>query len=288
MAAPVKPESAPPAPSGTPIPTAAELEASRRQTIPPTPNPQSPPTEGQSVLPPTSEPTREQRLLAAQEQVLRDQSRQIAEMQGRLKKMETPPPPPVADLDRKFWESPTTAIQELIQNELKKTVDPINERLNGQASETAFDRAKKRLKEEYRDIWDKIEPSIDQWARDHSAGGGELNDQLIDLAALTASGAYYRGKLGNSPAPVAVPTPVSTPSPTPTPAPSGGIVTPPHLRPSAPVIPGHETPEKPQLRDLTENEKRLARERGQTPEQYLAWIDVKPEDVVKSKIGRSS
>lgn len=284
MASPVKPESAPAAPSGTPIPTAAELELQRQRTQQ-TPNLAPPATEaGRSVEPSApTEPSREQRLLAAQEQMLRDQAQQIKAMQGRLEKMEAPPPVPTADQDRKYWESPTTVIKELLAAELEKTVAPINARLNTQTSESEYDKAKKKLREEYKDIWDKIEPSIDQWSNGHIASGQPLTEDLLNIAAMTASGAYYRGKLGNGTIPM------PAPAPAPAPTPSGGIVTtPPHLRPSAPVIPGHESPAPAETRELTENERRLAKERGQTPAQYLEWIDVKPEDVVKSKIGRAS
>ena len=58
---------------------------------------------------------------------------------------------------------------------------------------------------------------------------------------------------------------------------------PPYLAPSSPPYKEKETVK--QYRDLTENEARLARERGQTKEQYLDWLEVDPADVIDSKIG---
>jgi hypothetical protein len=111
-----------------------------------------------------------------------------------------------------------------------------------------------------------------------------VNDQLLSVAALAATGAYHRGLLG----PV-LPSPSPAPAPTPPPAAPAAradMATPPHLRPSAPAVPGHERPTSPPLRDLTENEARLARERGMTKEAFLSWIDVPADQVVHSKIGR--
>jgi len=288
MAAPVKPvpASSPGAP-GTPIPTAAELEQQRiQQTNQPAVPPTEPPAAGASVVPAApTEPTAEQKLIASQEAVLKEQQRNLAAMQQRLRgieerqtRAETPAGPTLEEQNADFWKNPVGVIDTLIQRELKKTVEPINQRLNAGAAVTEYDRAKARLKVEYADIWDKIEPSLDQWAAGAQQNGQAINEELIGLAALTASGAYYRGQLPNVPAPTAPATPPSPPVPV--------VQTPPHLRPSAPVIPGHEQPNKPEVRALTENEARLARERKMTPEQYLAWIDVPPEQVVHSNLGR--
>ena len=58
---------------------------------------------------------------------------------------------------------------------------------------------------------------------------------------------------------------------------------PPYLASSSPPYKEKETVK--QYRDLTENEARLARERGMTKEVYLDWLEVDPADVIDSKIG---
>lgn len=58
---------------------------------------------------------------------------------------------------------------------------------------------------------------------------------------------------------------------------------PPYLAPGSP--PQRKTSTEKQYRELTENEARLARERGQTKEEYLNWLEVDPADVIDSKIG---
>jgi hypothetical protein len=59
---------------------------------------------------------------------------------------------------------------------------------------------------------------------------------------------------------------------------------PPHVRPSNPPPPNRQNGGKV-YRQLTELEKRVAREQGKTPEQYLDWLDVPPDQVVNSRIG---
>ena len=61
---------------------------------------------------------------------------------------------------------------------------------------------------------------------------------------------------------------------------------PPYLQPSSP--PHKETVKGKQYRDLTENEARLARERGQSKEEYLDWLEVPATEVIDSKIGLSA
>ena len=63
------------------------------------------------------------------------------------------------------------------------------------------------------------------------------------------------------------------------------MTTPPHLRPSAPVGPTGQ-PIVAALRPLNENEARLAREKGQTHAEYLAWIAEPSESVATSMIGK--
>jgi len=296
MAAPVQPvPSGQPGPQGTPIPRAASTPVSTQ----PTSQPATPATEGAaapqpgaSVAPPVvpTGPTREQQLIAAQEAVLRDQQQVITRLQqsqrgieGRVAAIESPGPSR-DDQNQAFWKDPIGLMTNLIQTELKKTVDPINQYISGQRVETAYDRAKGRLKTEYGDLWPTIEPEVDRFITAAAQSGNEVNDQLLNVAALAATGAYHRGLLGpTSPQPSGAPPAPPTPL---TPAARIDMTAPPHLRPSAPVIPGHEREQKPEARALTENEARLARERGQTPEQFLAWIEVPPDQVVHSKIGR--
>jgi hypothetical protein len=115
--------------------------------------------------------------------------------------------------------------------------------------------------------------------------GVEISEQIVGVAAQAAAGGYYRdiALRGNGTVPSAR---QSTGDPSPQ-RQERTVTTPAHLRPSAPAVPGAEPGnEKKELRTLTENEKRLARERHQSDEQFLAWLDVPPESVVFSTIGK--
>lgn len=60
-------------------------------------------------------------------------------------------------------------------------------------------------------------------------------------------------------------------------------VIPPYLQSSSP--PFKTKGREKEYRDLTENEARLAKERGMSKEQYLEWLVVDSNDVIDSKIG---
>lgn len=277
---------------GTPIP--GSTPGSQSPSTPETRTPNPPPTDKNVETPqspagtgvPDEELRRLRELNAAQEATLRDYHRQNAELRQRqreldqrLSKVETPPGPSEDQMNQEFWKNPTGVMNKLIKDELARTVGPLNERIQAQSQMSEYDRAKQQLKLKYNDIWDKIEGSVDDFVRTASAQGVEVNDQLMEVAALTASGLYYRGQIpGVAPTPHVAEPKKEEERP-------ASVFTPPHLRPSAPPIPGAEPP-KQELRDLTENEKRLARERGMTHEQYLQWLDVPPEGVVASRIGR--
>lgn len=246
---------------------------------PATPTPAAPAISGV----PAAELENAKKLIDAQDALIRDNARQrtetdrrLREMEERLTKAEAPPGPTAAERDGEFWKNPTKVIGELIRAEMKTTVDPINARLAATESVSVYDRAKTRLREmpQFKDVWQHIEGSIDQFAQNAKDRGIELDDQVMQLAAVNAYGAYQLGMIPGRPAPV-------------TPTPATIVQTPPHLRPSVAAIPGTERTETPLLRDLTENESRLARERKQSPAEFLAWIGEGAGNVIHSKIGKT-
>lgn len=293
---------APSKPAGTPIPREKPDEggdgASPR-------TPQTPDQPGQSIDRsggaagtgvPEEELERLRALAASQDGVIRElhqrnreQDRRLKEFDTRIKGIETPPTPKPSDeeMDERFWKQPGKSMREMIREELQATVKPLNEEISRLRGASVYDQMKEKLKGEYSDIWGQIEPGIDDFIRNATAQGNELNQDLVNIAALTMSGALYRGQL-RDPA-TGQPIKPSAPrdgSPTPPAAEEERkVTTPAHLRPSAPKIPGREPPAK-ETRELSENERRLARERGWTDAQYLDWLDVPPEQVVHSDIGR--
>lgn len=292
MGASVKPEVA-----GTPI-KSGEGQSSSPKT-PETSQPGAPATEGASVDTttrqagegvPAEELRRAREIIEAQDQVIREQAQGLAranqqgrELDGRMRRLEEGPPPSREQLDKKFWESPTTVLGEMISSELKKTVGPLNERFQRVAEETELDKYKKNIKAQYGDNWALVEPAIDQFVEAAQGQGVALSEQLVGIAAASAFGTLaLQGKVriaGQPPEPKP-----ADPSPRPAERPAA-VTTPPHLRPSAPQIPGKES-DKPARRELTENERRLARERRMTEDQYLDWLETPPEQVIHSRIGK--
>lgn len=200
--------------------------------------------------------------------------------------VETPEPDLNAQ-NAEFWRNPVGVIREMVKGEMAATVAPINERLRAGDTISVADREKAKMKIEYGPAWDRMEPFVDQFVKDASARGVEVDANLMNVAALAAVGIVVKrdGAAVFTPAAPAPAPPNGQPPSPPAPAPAPSMISPPHLRPSAPAIPGAE-PDKPQIREFSENEKRLMRERGQTPEQYLAWLDIPPEGVASSRIGK--
>ena len=61
---------------------------------------------------------------------------------------------------------------------------------------------------------------------------------------------------------------------------------PPHLRPSAPAAP--TKPEQKIQRELTENERRIARERKQSDAEYLALLDAPPDIMTMKEVRKAA
>lgn len=222
--------------------------------------------------------------MAAQEAVIRDATAELQRTRtemGELRKAAEPPGPTQSERDTEFWKAPTKVITELIQSELTRTVSPLNDRLIRTEAEATADRMEAQLKTEYGDeAWAAMKPAVNQFLTGARSKGVEIDDNVIGVAALNAYGAYHKGLLATKP------TPATTPSPN-TPV----TTTPPHMRPSVATIPGR-VEEKPALRDLTENEERLRKERERSigkpfpKEEFLAWIDVPASGVIHSQLGK--
>lgn len=295
MAAPTKPES----------PGQGQSQSqTTQQTNQPAAQPTSQPPAGQNIIPqslpsqqtgvPVEELARRDRLIQQQEAAMRDMHRQNQELLKKVnerldEERQTQSTPSRDDRDKKFWNSPSSSLDEfenrvlgLIKTELDRTVKPLNDKLGAIATRSAYDGMKDRVRGSMpAETWSRIEPYVDQFVQSAAAQGMEVNDQLLDVAVTSTVGAMALGRLGTA---TEVRQVASQQSPTQS-AGNGGMVTPPHLRPSAPAAPSRE-PEAAPLRDLTENEERLRRERNWTREQYLSWLDVPAEKVIHSQIGR--
>jgi len=246
----------------------------------------APPQEGASVVsPPAPDPERARllSLVEASDRALKDmhaQNTKLArDVQTMSEKISTlgPPPPTAEEADKEFWKTPTKSLAEMearmrtqLIEEMRNTINP----LLVQHAVSAKEMALSKMQTQYADVWDAIEPTVRQFIANAEASGTEISENVVSVATMAAAGAYYRGMLG------------TTPPSTPAPAPVTTTVTPPHLRPTPPSAPTEGT--KKPVRQLTENERRLARERGMTEEQYIDWLEVPSDSVVKATIGKES
>ena len=238
-----------------------ELKPEVTNQDPQSQTPESPIVQPTNISPPPVN----QELLDLQLKVIADKERENRELRERLNNVQQVPPaaPRVTDeeRDKDFFKNPTKAIRAI----LDESVAPLQGYVGELKARDGLAELKESFKNDprYASRWSKIEPVVDEMLRRHISGGGNVNTSIMNEAVVTAIGLIASNQISgitfDNPAP---PTP-----PTPTPAP---MVNPPHLAPSTPPQP--RPPEKGKVRELTENEKLLARARGWTAEQYLEGL----------------
>jgi hypothetical protein len=221
------------------------------------------------------------KIIAAQGRVIQDFESRFQQMEQRLEAATRAPGPTTEELDAEFWKNPTSRIRA----EMQSAVKPLEEYVKRSRGETEYERLKNKFRHDpkYGPVIDKAEAYVDSLMQNQ-----EPTEQNLRVILYGIRGAAEFGDIdGLSFRDDAVAQATSlgiTPKPTPTePRPVNQNI-PPHLRPSAPPAPRGQEPVK-QHRELTENERRLAREQGMTEEQYLNWLEVPPENVVTSDIG---
>src|SRR5215203_2785 len=218
------------------------------------------------------------------EEQLREQNRQIQNLNSQMEQRQTQvaqaPQPTTDELKQRFYNDPHGATRDIIREELKQAIQPLQDFTQNFRSETQTERLLTRFKADPRfaPMWDSnIEETVTALLR--NVAPASINEQTIQAAIVNAIGLKAVGMLpgGNR-------QPVNNNS---APTPNGGngeqrtenrAVPPAHMRPSAPPSPS--TPAGGQrVRQLTEGEKRLARENRMTDQEYLYWLD-RPSDGV--------
>ncbi len=197
---------------------------------------------------------------------------------------------PTPDEDaKKFYANPRAIIRE----ELDKVIAPLNEFRRDFQNENEYTRLLAGFKQDPRYAKYLANPTFSNYVGDlvsHSMkNGGQLSADMIDAAVRHGLGSVLAGDLVLT-APVAPVPPTDPSNPNPpsgdppvTPAPDN-YTRPPYLEPTPPLGPDR-TPAKPALRELTESEDRLRKERGKTVEEFLAWQNMADSEVLDSKLG---
>lgn len=200
-----------------------------------------------------------------------------AQIDELRKKVDAPPPPDPKAESKKFYDQPVETTREIVRHELQETIKPLNEFKDELKKDRDYDRIKTKFRSDptYADFF-KIpgaEAMIDEAMSRLPATDAAMTTVLFGLRGAA--------EFGHVPALKAPPKP-----------PAGPDVTPPHLRPSPPPDEPPATRDareaeyiKGEVGKLDENARRLIREMGQTPEDFIRWRDLEAEQVTSSKIG---
>ncbi len=240
--------------------------------------------------PPTDPLTKEElsdaqklRIFEIQQKTVREQGARLTQTENELRalkaKQEEEVKPTVDESAKAFYANPMAAIHEA----LEKAVAPLNEFKNRYEGEADYVRIKKGLMSNPVYAQHLANPQfagiIDDLIADGQRGTGiQVNEQIVEAAIKHTLGGIVAGDVVI--APVAGVTTEEKPG---TKIEEENKLIPPYLQPSSP--PQRKTTTEKQYRDLTENEARLAKERGMSKQEYLDWLEVDPSDVIDSKIG---
>lgn len=237
------------------------------ETPPPTPTPpeyRNPRLKGKSV-------EEIDRLVSTFEDTVREQSQRLSSLEREKATRPTAPAAPAEKPD--FFADPYAAMKRAMDEEIA----PLRAELKGATDFVGRREVRQQMRERYGD-WDQVEPYVDQLLAKQNFP--DPNDPgLLETLYYTAVGVMTRqGSYAPTPGGRSEPPPregdrpaappqhrASPPPPPPPPAPPGGGKTPP--------------------RQLTESEKRLAREYKMSEGEYLQWQDAEAEDVPMSNIG---
>ena len=272
MGTAAKPEPAAPAAPPASAPASSAAPAS----TPPTPSPSPAPAPSTDA-----ELARLRKIVETQDAVIRDSANQQRNMVSELQKLRGAMTPPPAPTDPKqFFNNPQEEVGKIVASEVEKTVAPLREMMQKLVAGTSRNDALAEYKKQHANFdWNKLEPVVNAMVEQANSRGVTVDKGTMDIIVLSALGMAATGQIEG-----AMTTPAAAPAPA---APAPGVpvpvITPPHLMPSAPPIPAPQPNGAKPTRALTENEARLARERGWSPEQYLSWLDVDPTQVVTHK-----
>src|SRR6266550_8501950 len=203
---------------------------------------------------------------SAREQLLLEEIRRIGGRQEKLEQQlaeaKKPPEPSVADKTKEFYDNPTKVIEEA----LKKTVQPLIEFRDEFKAQSAYENLKKEFKADARYSAFLSTPGVES-AVDQLMAKNAPTPDAMRAVILGVKGGIDLGLITLPSAPAAAPAgqPPAANQPPAAGAPKVPENLPPHLRPSAPPGP--------------------ADEKGLTLEEYFEMNDVNPLEVVSSKIG---
>lgn len=287
-------------PSEPGVDPAAPLDLETIQPDPnlvnPPPNTELTPTPEVSIEPVEPVPDPKDDLIQQQMAALTEMRGEISKLNARLDNpVPVPPAPPVdppktkEEEDKEFWDSPRDMIRKELSEAIKPMQDFITEQNQKSVVSEAKDeyqtiKAKYKLDPRFTDLFRVAEAHIDSLMANQAPVEGNMLAVLYGIRGAIALGDIPGVSLEPTPVPVDpnVPQPVAPVAPQPTPGVTSAML-PAHIRPSPPTtVPGQ--PPVVQRRELNENERRLARESGLTPDQYLDLQELPADKVATHQL----
>lgn len=217
-------------------------------------------------------PSEIEALFRLQESTVREQGTMLTDLQQSQRGRPDPTPAPTAAPDpRTFWDNPAETLRGMIN----EAVSPLREEIRSARNEVRAPSVRDSLRNKYPDFA-ALEPHVDAMIRKQGIRPEDAAESMLELVYhATWSNAVHNGYKPT--------TRSSEPTHTPAGAPPVSI---PQHRPSPAPTP-KPAPAAAQTRELTESERRLAREYKMSDADYLAWQQEDEENVTISTIGKA-
>lgn len=240
-----------------------------------------------------------QRLFATMEETVREQGSTISQLQRQgasqqQQQQDARNDRRDADLpgDEEFYDKPAEAVRRIVQRELQDTVAPLNETVRQLAQQTQSEQMDQRYRNRWQD-WEQMKPYIEALA---SRKGLDMSVVLGDPGVTevlyhAVKNLAREGHLGQGGPQMGQQPPQQQPPQgqqssqqqqpqgrQPAQQPQGV----PQHRPSSAPMPGQgqNNQSSGPTRELTESERRMAREYGMTDEQFIRWQEADSREVI--------
>jgi len=205
-----------------------------------------------------------ERIFETQESALKDVTKEANELHSRLNVQATAPTPQVEEEEEDYGDDFLAPKMRLLEGRLKKSMEEMVRPLKDNLSAGRAQSAREMLRGRHQ-LFSTLEPHIDRLLREQGIDPATAGEQQLTLLYHTALGVATEQGIdlrGTTEAPRNERPPMSIPQ----------------HRPSSAPLP--KTPEK-QKRELTENERILAKHYRMSEDEYRAFQDQTEDDVVE-------
>jgi hypothetical protein len=245
---------------------------------------------------PAQVPTDQSNYITLLEASIREQNQRIQSQQDEIRQIKSAPasttqPVVPAQADpTTFFNNPQGVLAEFedrIKTHFADTVKPLQDFVRGMKGDgTPYGNLKAQYANDPRFASQLANPKISIAVDKILEGQQSVTPDIMAGAIIQAAGMEVTGQLDSALVRAGVPlSQFSSSNSQQNQPPQNMRITPPHVPPTPPAAPITQ-PATTAPEPLTELQKRMARERGQTEEQYREWLNVPASNVVGSKIGR--